>query len=233
MPSYQLEISVTEKCNLGCPYCYVANVDKFMTPEIFDKAWPEFLQLIEKSKAHGQQFHLSFFGGEPLLNVPLMDHVCKKVKVPEYEDRLVGLTMISNLSLINEEIADWILENQIGCSWSFDGISANESRPIIKKLKNYFNRPRPKKLAKNFGIQLKDIELESMKTPSYPSGQSTQGYLVAEMLKDKYPKKAKELDKKAKDISESRNIARAHYKSDSELGKKLGLDMAKHLKGNV
>ena len=61
-----------------------------------------------------------------------MDHVCKKVKVPEYEDRLVGLTMISNLSLINEEIADWILENQIGCSWSFDGISANESRPIIK-----------------------------------------------------------------------------------------------------
>jgi acid phosphatase (class A) len=109
----------------------------------------------------------------------------------------------------------------------------NESRPIIKKLKNYFNRPRPKKLAKNFGIQLKDIELESMKTPSYPSGHSTQGYLVAEMLKDKYPNKVKELDKKAKDISESRSIARAHYKSDSELGKKLGLDMAKHLKGNV
>ena len=48
MPSYQLEISVTEKCNLGCPYCYVANVDKFMTTEIFDKAWPEFLQLIDK-----------------------------------------------------------------------------------------------------------------------------------------------------------------------------------------
>ena len=53
------------------------------------------------------------------------------------------------------------------------------------------------------------------------------------MLKDKYPNKVKELDKKAKDISESRNIARAHLKSDSELGKKLGLDMAKHLKGNV
>ena len=72
-----------------------------------------------------------------------------------------------------------------------------------------------------------------MNTPSYPSGHSTQGYLVAEMLKDKYPNKSKELDKKAKDISDSRNIARAHYKSDSELGKKLGLDMAKYLKGNV
>ena len=109
----------------------------------------------------------------------------------------------------------------------------NDSRVIITKLKNYFNRPRPKKLAKNFGIKLEDIELKSMKTPSYPSGHSTQGYLVAEVLKDKYPNKSKQLDKKAKDISDSRNIARAHYKSDSEMGKKLGLDMAKHLKGNV
>tara|TARA_R100000900_G_C3331133_1_gene163433 strand:+ start:34 stop:564 length:531 start_codon:yes stop_codon:yes gene_type:complete len=109
----------------------------------------------------------------------------------------------------------------------------NNSRPIIKKLKNYFNRPRPKELAKNFGIQLKDIELKSMKTPSYPSGHSTQAYMIAEILKDKYPDKSKELDKKAKDISDSRNIARAHYKSDSELGKKIGLDMAKYLKGNV
>ena len=104
------------------------------------------------------------------------------------------------------------------------------SLPVIKKLKNYFNRPRPKQLAKNFGIKIKDIELKSMKTPSYPSGHSTQGYLLAEVLKDKYPEKSKELDKKAKDISDSRNIARAHYKSDSRLGKQLGLEMYKYLK---
>ena len=72
-----------------------------------------------------------------------------------------------------------------------------------------------------------------MKTPSYPSGHSTQGYLVAEVLKDKYPNKSKQLDKKAKDISDSRNIARAHYKSDSDMGRKLGLDMAKYLKDNA
>ena len=69
-----------------------------------------------------------------------------------------------------------------------------------------------------------------MKTPSYPSGHSTQGYLPAEVLKDKYPEKSKELDKKAKDISDSRNIAKAHYKSDSKLGKQLGLEMYKYLK---
>tara|TARA_R100001480_G_scaffold140960_2_gene138258 strand:- start:134 stop:661 length:528 start_codon:yes stop_codon:yes gene_type:complete len=109
----------------------------------------------------------------------------------------------------------------------------DESQPIILKLKKHFNRPRPKQLAKNFGVKLKDIELDSMKTPSYPSGHSTQGYLISEMLKDKYPEKSKELDKKAKDISDSRNIARAHYKSDSEMGKQLGLDMAKFLKNQT
>ena len=106
----------------------------------------------------------------------------------------------------------------------------DSSRPIIVNLKKHYNRPRPKVLAKNFNIDLKDIELDSMKTPSYPSGHSTQGYLVAEMLKEKYPKKAQQLDKKAKDISDSRNIAKAHYKSDSTKGKELGLEMARFIK---
>ena len=106
----------------------------------------------------------------------------------------------------------------------------DSSRPIIVKLKKYYNRPRPKVLAKNFDVNLKDIELDSMKTPSYPSGHSTQGYLVAEMLKTKYPEQEKQLDQKAKDISDSRNIAKAHYKSDSRKGKELGLEMAKFIK---
>jgi len=69
-----------------------------------------------------------------------------------------------------------------------------------------------------------------MKTPSYPSGHSAQAYLISEYLKNKYPNKSKELNKKAKDISYSRNVARAHYKSDSDFGKKLGLEMFNFIK---
>jgi len=105
-----------------------------------------------------------------------------------------------------------------------------ESVPHILKLKKYFNRPRPKDIAKIFGIKLKDIELKSMKTPSYPSGHSTQAYLISDYLKSKHPEKSKKLDKVAKDICYSRNVAKAHYKSDSNFGKKLGLAMSKHIK---
>tara|TARA_R100000935_G_C2824853_1_gene161736 strand:- start:33 stop:548 length:516 start_codon:yes stop_codon:yes gene_type:complete len=106
----------------------------------------------------------------------------------------------------------------------------NESIPHIEKLKKYFNRPRPKDLAKNFGIKLENINLKSMKTSSYPSGHAVQGYLIADQLKQKYPEKSKDLDKVADDISNSREIARAHYKSDSKLGKIIGLEMSKHVK---
>ena len=43
-------------------------------------------------------------------------------------------------------------------------------------------------------------------------------------------KKAK---KAARDISYSRNVARAHYKSDSKMGEKLGKEMYKHIKNKI
>ena len=107
----------------------------------------------------------------------------------------------------------------------------NASVDVIKKLKQYYNRPRPHELAKQFNIDLDHFELASMKTPAYPSGHSTQGFLLADYLKEDYPEKAKELDNLANNISDSRNVARAHYKSDSDFGKELGLALSKHIKG--
>ena len=77
-----------------------------------------------------------------------------------------------------------------------------KSAPLILKLKKHFDRPRPKELAKKMNIKIKDIEMDSMKTPSYPSREN---------------------------ISYSRNVARAHYKSDSKMGDKLANAMYKHI----
>ena len=100
-----------------------------------------------------------------------------------------------------------------------------ESAPVILELKKYHNRPRPYELNKN----LKAVKMKSMNTPSYPSGHSAQGVLIASVLKDKYGK-AKAFMQTAKNISDSRNIAHAHYKSDSVSGIKLGKQLYKHIK---
>jgi hypothetical protein len=106
----------------------------------------------------------------------------------------------------------------------------DDSTGPILKLKKHFNRPRPSALAKKKNMRLESVELKSMKTPSYPSGHSAQGVLIGEALADMYPKAATKFRKAGKDISYSRNIARAHYKSDSKFGEDLGKEMYKHYK---
>ena len=93
------------------------------------------------------------------------------------------------------------------------------SAPIILELKKHFNRPRPKVVAKKMNIDMKDIEMDSMK--------------IAKVLSDKYPKAKTAFAKKGKDISYSRRVAHAHYKSDSKMGEKLGDKMYNYIKNKV
>ena len=109
----------------------------------------------------------------------------------------------------------------------------NKSAPIILKLKKHFNRPRPKVIAKKMGIKMKDFEMNSMKTPSYPSGHSAQGILIGMVLSKIYPEHASKFTKAGENISDSRNIAKAHYKSDSKMGKQLGAAMYNHIKSKI
>ena len=100
-----------------------------------------------------------------------------------------------------------------------------DSAPVILELKKYHNRKRPYELDKD----LKAVKMKSMNTPSYPSGHSAQGILIASVLKDKYGKSSAFMQT-AKNISDSRNMAHAHYKSDSVNGTKLGKKLYKHIK---
>ena len=108
-----------------------------------------------------------------------------------------------------------------------------ESDKPLMKIKKHHNRPRPKVLAKKMGIKMKDVELKTMKTPSYPSGHSLQAYLIALTLSDKHPQKKDKLMKAARDISYSRRVARAHYKSDSLFGEQIGKDMYNYIKDKI
>jgi hypothetical protein len=100
-----------------------------------------------------------------------------------------------------------------------------QSAPVILKLKKYHNRPRPYDLDKS----LSSVKMDSMNTASYPSGHSAQGMLIASALKDKYGKGSAFMQT-AKNISDSRNMAHAHYKSDSKNGTELGKKLYKHIK---
>lgn len=99
----------------------------------------------------------------------------------------------------------------------------NESSEVILYYKYMFNRPRPKQLAELYDINLGEIvELGSMNTPSYPSGHSVQGILISMFLSNMYPKYKSKFIRVGRNISSSRQIARAHYPSDSIEGMRIG-----------
>ena len=97
----------------------------------------------------------------------------------------------------------------------------HESVKYIMTLKYEYNRPRPYQVAEFYDIDLNGTELNSMKTPSYPSGHAIQGYLIADIMSKHDPSNTEVYQKLGEDIAQSRIIAKAHYPSDMEYGKKV------------
>ena len=104
-----------------------------------------------------------------------------------------------------------------------------QSSKYIMKEKYKYNRPRPYQLAEFYNIDLNGVDLDSMKTPSYPSGHATQGYLLGKFYSDRHPDYRKEFMRLGEDVAESRIVAKAHFPSD----KKAGIDLAEKLFDNL
>ena len=99
----------------------------------------------------------------------------------------------------------------------------NQAHPILLSLKRYYNRPRPQVLAKKLGLDLTFFPLKTAETPSYPSGHATLGRLVAKLVADEVPfEHRRNILTVGERIGKSRQIAGAHYQSDTEFGHRLG-----------
>tara|TARA_R110001583_G_scaffold113017_2_gene263354 strand:- start:1650 stop:2189 length:540 start_codon:yes stop_codon:yes gene_type:complete len=107
------------------------------------------------------------------------------------------------------------------------------AKPTIKNIKKYHNRKRPHQAALDFGVTFIYHNMESAKTPSFPSGHAAQSQLVAQVLSDIYPRLTTEFMKAAKNIGHSRVVGRVHYKYDIEIGEKLGNDLYSHYLNNA
>jgi hypothetical protein len=105
-----------------------------------------------------------------------------------------------------------------------------ESAKIIYELKYHYNRPRPYQIAEFYGIDLNGTELDSMKTPSYPSGHAVQGYLIGEILSNMDKTNAVLYKGMGEEIAHSRILAKAHYPSDKTYGHKIAMELFKAYK---
>jgi len=123
-------LQVANDCNLNCVYCYGSggSYDRERELMSWDVAKRAIDYLVERSR-EGAEVTITFFGGEPLLNVPVIRKCiayCKEI-APKV-NRTFGYSMTTNGTIFSEEIAELIRENQIHVMVSMDGGKCQQDR---------------------------------------------------------------------------------------------------------
>jgi uncharacterized protein len=126
-PLQTLVLNLTNQCNLSCRYCYEFGEDRVATPEgkpkfmDFETARASVDFLFDQSSGR-RSTHITFFGGETLMNFPLLQ------KVVEYANgRAAGLgraldySLTTNATLLTPQIIEFLSQNRIGVTVSMDG----------------------------------------------------------------------------------------------------------------
>lgn len=112
---------ITERCNMGCPGCFVRfkyrndqdflNTDAETAHAVVDKLHDE---------NRGDDFHIHFLGGEPLVGFELMKETIEYAhSVCEETDPKFSVT--TNATIVTEEIAQYLDERDVTVGVSFDG----------------------------------------------------------------------------------------------------------------
>lgn len=130
-------INVVEHCNLDCSYCYKKNkINNTMTEETAKATVDFFIQ--ECMKNEKKELLTVFFGGEPTLNIPIINYIfdyaldlCRKNGI-EY-----NATIITNCTIYTDEYEKFLLKwksalGKIHVQLSIDGIPdiQDENRPL-------------------------------------------------------------------------------------------------------
>ncbi len=139
-PLQSLVMNLTNQCNLSCQYCYEFGEDKVATPEGKPKFMSE--EVAKASVDHlllssqgRRAIHITFFGGETLMNFPMLKWVVgyateKAAEAGQYID----FSLTTNGTLLSPEIIDFLVEHSIGVTVSMDG-----PKEMHDKLRVYSN----------------------------------------------------------------------------------------------
>lgn len=113
-------INISNDCNLRCRYCHAnAGTGQIATMDI--KTMDATINFILSAPINA--IHIEFQGGEPLAKFELVREFIAKIKKSAEQacKRIASVVIVTNMTLMNEEIAKYILENEIGLCSSLDG----------------------------------------------------------------------------------------------------------------
>lgn len=126
----------THRCNLGCIYCFAEAKEPtdIKSEDMTDETAIKIVEFILKSPSHA--ITIEFQGGEPLIafdKIKLM--VLKAKELNQKYQKDLRLALVSNLTLMTDEIANWLIDNGVTICTSLDGPKEvhDKNRPYLAK----------------------------------------------------------------------------------------------------
>jgi uncharacterized protein len=126
-PLQRIVLNVTNQCNLACTYCYEYSPDriaqqegkpKYMSADVAESA----VDMLFKEAEERPKLHVTFFGGETLLNFPVMRSTVEYAERKAAElGKQIDFSLTTNATLLSEEIIDFLSAHRIGVTVSVDG----------------------------------------------------------------------------------------------------------------
>lgn len=128
IPITSVSLLVTENCNLGCKYCYEVNSSGHKQNNMDKKTAARLVEfLFEEAKKPNANNHINigFFGGEPTLNIDVIDFVCDYGRDLAAKNKINFSTgMITNATIMNKQLYNIIRKHRDvfqSCQLSIDG----------------------------------------------------------------------------------------------------------------
>jgi uncharacterized protein len=127
-------LNVTNQCNLACTYCYEYGEDrivetgngrqpKWMSEETA-RASVDFLM-----RESGKVAHLTFFGGETLLNFKVLKTAVSYASERAAElGKGIDFSLTTNATLLKPEVIEFLAEHNFGVTISIDGPAETQNK---------------------------------------------------------------------------------------------------------
>ncbi len=122
---------------------------------------------------------------------------------------------------INEVIGEFLEDLGLDDEETLIKNIADLTDPLLYKLKNHYNRPRPFQLARPLGIKMFPIVPTNASTASYPSGHALDSYMIAAILGQKYPEHAEKIAEFCDKVAHTRVQGGIHYQSDQDFSREI------------
>ena len=138
----QLTLGITEDCNLACKYCVYSDAyeqtrnssKRNMDFKTAKTAIDYYVSLLKEGQRYNptRTQSVGFYGGEPLLNFPLIKKCVEYIEV-EYPDWNFLYTLTTNGTLLNNEKMDFLMEKEFSIGISLDGPENEHNRNRVYK----------------------------------------------------------------------------------------------------